>query len=153
MSVSPKLTPGRASARTSNAWGGKNARAGADPIHASPTATIDSTPPIVEHVQTSDRLRILAADGRLSDLIEGTPETSGIHVELNSLEYGLGWLMDVAIHPEYERNGWIYLHHGDLCSVCSEEVPMPYAKHLEEAALPQPEKIVAAAQKVVGVHV
>jgi pyruvate dehydrogenase E1 component beta subunit len=28
--------------------------------------------------------------------------------------------------------------------VCSEEVPMPYPKHLEEAALPQPEKIVAA---------
>ncbi|MBI3094861.1 MAG: alpha-ketoacid dehydrogenase subunit beta [Rhodocyclales bacterium] len=28
--------------------------------------------------------------------------------------------------------------------VCSEEVPIPYAKHLEEAALPQPEKIVAA---------
>lgn len=30
--------------------------------------------------------------------------------------------------------------------VCSEEVPMPYACHLEEAALPQPEKIVAAAK-------
>ncbi len=28
--------------------------------------------------------------------------------------------------------------------VCSAEVPIPYAKHLEEAALPQPEKIVAA---------
>ena len=28
--------------------------------------------------------------------------------------------------------------------VCSEEVPIPYAKHLEEAALPQTEKIVAA---------
>jgi pyruvate dehydrogenase E1 component beta subunit len=31
-----------------------------------------------------------------------------------------------------------------VARVCSEEVPMPYAKHLEEAALPQPEKIVAA---------
>jgi len=30
--------------------------------------------------------------------------------------------------------------------VCSEEVPIPYAKHLEEAALPQPEKIAAAAR-------
>ena len=30
--------------------------------------------------------------------------------------------------------------------VCSEEVPIPYAKHLEEAALPQVDKIVAAAQ-------
>jgi pyruvate dehydrogenase E1 component beta subunit len=29
--------------------------------------------------------------------------------------------------------------------VCSAEVPMPYARHLEEAALPQPERIVAAA--------
>ena len=28
--------------------------------------------------------------------------------------------------------------------VCSEEVPMPYAKHLEDAALPQPEKIISA---------
>jgi pyruvate dehydrogenase E1 component beta subunit len=34
--------------------------------------------------------------------------------------------------------------------VCSAEVPMPYAKHLEEAALPQPETIVAAARRVVG---
>jgi pyruvate dehydrogenase E1 component beta subunit len=30
--------------------------------------------------------------------------------------------------------------------VCSEEVPIPYAKHLEEAALPQAAKIVAAAK-------
>jgi pyruvate dehydrogenase E1 component beta subunit len=34
--------------------------------------------------------------------------------------------------------------------VCSVEVPMPYAKHLEEAALPQPEGIAAAVRKVVG---
>jgi len=31
-----------------------------------------------------------------------------------------------------------------VARVCSEEVPVPYTKHLEEAALPQPEKIVAA---------
>jgi pyruvate dehydrogenase E1 component beta subunit len=37
-----------------------------------------------------------------------------------------------------------------LARVCSEEVPMPYAKHLEEAALPQPQKIVAAARKLLG---
>ena len=28
--------------------------------------------------------------------------------------------------------------------VCREEVPIPYPRHLEEAALPHPEKIVAA---------
>ncbi len=32
--------------------------------------------------------------------------------------------------------------------VCSEEVPMPYAKHLEDAALPQSEKIVAAVRRM-----
>ncbi len=36
--------------------------------------------------------------------------------------------------------------------VCSEEVPIPYAKAQEEAALPQPEKIVAAAERVVRGH-
>jgi pyruvate/2-oxoglutarate/acetoin dehydrogenase E1 component len=34
--------------------------------------------------------------------------------------------------------------------VCSAEVPLPYAKHMEEAALPSADKIVAAARKVVG---
>ncbi len=34
--------------------------------------------------------------------------------------------------------------------VCSVEVPMPYPQHLEQAAIPQPETIVAAARKVLG---
>jgi pyruvate dehydrogenase E1 component beta subunit len=34
--------------------------------------------------------------------------------------------------------------------VCSEEVPMPYARHLEEAALPQPGKIVDAVRRLMG---
>lgn len=34
--------------------------------------------------------------------------------------------------------------------VCSVEVPMPYARHMEEAALPQPAEIVAAARELVG---
>jgi pyruvate dehydrogenase E1 component beta subunit len=34
--------------------------------------------------------------------------------------------------------------------VCSAEVPVPYAKHLEQAALPSAERIVSAAGKVVG---
>jgi pyruvate dehydrogenase E1 component beta subunit len=32
--------------------------------------------------------------------------------------------------------------------VCSAEVPMPYAKHMEDAALPQPAQIVAAARRL-----
>ena len=33
--------------------------------------------------------------------------------------------------------------------VCTAEVPIPYAKHMEEAALPQPEKIVTAVRRLV----
>jgi len=36
--------------------------------------------------------------------------------------------------------------------LCSAEVPMPYARHLEEAALPQVDKIVALVRKMVGSH-
>jgi pyruvate dehydrogenase E1 component beta subunit len=35
-----------------------------------------------------------------------------------------------------------------VARVCREEVPVPYPKHLEEAALPQAEKIVAAAKRL-----
>lgn len=38
-----------------------------------------------------------------------------------------------------------------MARVCTAEVPLPYAKHLEDAALPQREKIVEAAIKTVGV--
>ena len=34
--------------------------------------------------------------------------------------------------------------------VCSEEIPIPYARHLEEAAIPQVPKIVAAAKAALG---
>ena len=34
--------------------------------------------------------------------------------------------------------------------VCSEEVPIPYPKHLEEASIPQVDKIVEAAKAILG---
>lgn len=37
-----------------------------------------------------------------------------------------------------------------VARVCSEEVPIPYAKHLEDAALPQADKIVAAVKEMLG---
>lgn len=37
-----------------------------------------------------------------------------------------------------------------LARICSEEVPIPYAKHLEDAAIPQLDKIVAAVLALMG---
>ena len=63
-------------------------------------------------------LSIISPDGKRSALIEGTPPTHDDGMELFSLVRGRGWMLDVALHPEYEKNGWIYLHFGDRCREC-----------------------------------
>ncbi|HSO63497.1 MAG TPA: alpha-ketoacid dehydrogenase subunit beta [Ornithinibacter sp.] len=40
---------------------------------------------------------------------------------------------------------------GPVARVCSAEVPLPYAKHMEDAALPSVERIVAATRQALGV--
>ena len=40
---------------------------------------------------------------------------------------------------------------GPVARVCSSEVPLPYAKHLEDAALPSVERVVAATRQALGV--
>ncbi|MDQ8172770.1 MAG: transketolase C-terminal domain-containing protein, partial [Gemmatimonadota bacterium] len=37
-----------------------------------------------------------------------------------------------------------------VARVCSAEVPMPYPRHLEEAARPNPARIVAAVREMLG---
>lgn len=67
-------------------------------------------------------LRIIAKDGTTSELIKGTPPVfdDGFEVPGIKLVYGMGYLMDVALHPDYGKNGWIYLHFTERCSDCNE---------------------------------
>ena len=46
--------------------------------------------------------------------------------------------------------GAFYDLEAPVARVCTAEVPIPYPRHLEEAALPQPEAIAAAAREVVA---
>ena len=66
-------------------------------------------------------LRIVSADGEPSPLIEGTPvaHADAFTVPLVALEIGTGWMMEVAAHPDYADNGWVYLHFGDRCTDCN----------------------------------
>jgi aldose sugar dehydrogenase len=66
-------------------------------------------------------LRIISADGRQSDPIRGTPQTfnDGFQVPGILLVYGMGYLLDVAPHPDYAQNGWIYLAFTERCSDCN----------------------------------
>ncbi len=59
-------------------------------------------------------LFVISADGELSGPIQGTPET-GYSMNVRGVQMGLGWLLDVAPHPRFDENGWIYLHYTDFC--------------------------------------
>ena len=51
------------------------------------------------------RLRVIGKDGKLaSEPVKNTPEV---------IHHGQGGLMEVAIHPDYEKNGWVYLGFAD----------------------------------------
>ncbi|HEY5646909.1 MAG TPA: PQQ-dependent sugar dehydrogenase [Pseudomonadales bacterium] len=65
-------------------------------------------------------LSIVHPDGSRSDHITGTPATGTSGVEVVGLDYGLGWLLDVAPHPDYAENGWIYLLHTEICEDCEQ---------------------------------
>jgi glucose/arabinose dehydrogenase len=72
-------------------------------------------------------LSVIAPDGSRSDPISGTPETSDTGMEVAGLNYGMGWLLEVALHPDYEHNGWVYLLHTELCDDCDEGAnPLPH---------------------------
>jgi glucose/arabinose dehydrogenase len=66
-------------------------------------------------------LRVVSPQGKLSELITGTPEVyDDARGDPTRIQPGYGWLMDVAIHPNYAENGWIYLAYSDRCSDCNE---------------------------------
>ncbi len=57
-------------------------------------------------------LSIISRNGEQSGPIKDTPKVYDDGKMMGVL-YGTGWILDVAIHPDYENNGWIYLNHGD----------------------------------------
>lgn len=55
--------------------------------------------------EKSGKLRFLSQSGELDpQAIEGLPEV---------IEHGQGGLMDVALHPDFQKNGWVYLGFAD----------------------------------------
>ena len=80
-------------------------------------------------------LSVISKDGLQSSLIQGLPkifDDIDASVDVNdslktieghtydfALDLGVGWMHDVAIHPDYEKNGWIYIQYGDRCSDCN----------------------------------
>jgi len=66
-------------------------------------------------------LRIVSRSGAKSELIAGTPQVhaEGFTAPGVLMFYGMGYLLDVAPHPDFAQNGWIYLHFTERCSDCN----------------------------------
>lgn len=65
-------------------------------------------------------LRIISHDGGQSTLIANTPKVyNDVTDGALGVKNGKGWLLDVALHPDYKENGWVYLSFTDRCSDCN----------------------------------
>ncbi len=60
-------------------------------------------------------LSFINAAGQQGDLIKGTPKIWEEIVSVGNTHLILGTLLDVALHPQYATNGWIYLSYSDRC--------------------------------------
>ena len=59
-----------------------------------------------------------------SPAIDGTPEIRDFSLSFEGSWLTLGSLLDVELHPEFDKNGWIYLSHADRCDwLCGWIVP------------------------------
>ncbi|MCE2390174.1 MAG: PQQ-dependent sugar dehydrogenase [Proteobacteria bacterium] len=65
-------------------------------------------------------LSVVSADGAVTTRVTGTPRFHSDSVLRGTTYAGSGWAHEVAVHPDYERNGWIYLSYGDRCQDCNE---------------------------------
>jgi len=64
-------------------------------------------------------LSVVSADGSTRTGVTGTPRIYDDSVLRGTTFTGTGWAHEVALHPDYEANGWIYLSYGDRCEDCN----------------------------------
>ena len=116
--AAPPLVPGGAIASEAHAFRVEIVAQGIDPLPYSIAPLPDGRILVSEKTQG---LRIVSPDGELSEPIRGTPEAfdDGFEVPGILLVYGQGYLLDVAPHPDYAENGWLYLSYTERCSDCN----------------------------------
>ena len=64
-------------------------------------------------------LSIVDLDKPEFNLVNGTPPVYDDVTGQGVAALGVGQLLEVKPHPEYEENGWIYLSYGERCSGCN----------------------------------
>lgn len=64
--------------------------------------------------ERTEGLAHIATDGTKTQ-ISGAVTDTRFNYGVRGIPFGIGWLFDVALHPDYEENGWIYLTYTELC--------------------------------------
>jgi glucose/arabinose dehydrogenase len=68
--------------------------------------------------ERSGHIRIIGKDGTVSEPVKGTP-TPWVRQD--------GGYFDIAVHPDYAKNGWIYLSYSEIVPGFAGTVPGPTA--------------------------
>ncbi len=71
------------------------------------------------YTEKSVGLSMLSRDRKTTTLIKGTPRVYDDNSFRGAALIGSGWIQEVALHPGYANNGWVYLSFGDRCSDCN----------------------------------
>lgn len=62
-------------------------------------------------------LSIVDQAGQQGELIKDTPKVWKELLSFSNMQFVLGTMLDIALHPDYESNGWVYLSHADRCQL------------------------------------
>ena len=110
-------------------------------------------------LQAADRLAVDGIEAEVIDLRSLRPlDSATILASVAKTHRGVivdeGWRMCSFAAEVSARimEGGFYDLDGPVARVCSAEVPMPYAKHMEDAALPQVATIVTIVQEMLRRH-
>ena len=62
-------------------------------------------------------LSVIDTSGLQSALVRGTPRVWRELIHIRGSYVGLGQMLDIELHPDFENNGWIYFSHTDRCQL------------------------------------
>ena len=76
-------------------------------------------------------LSLIERDGQQGAPLTGTPRVWDTILSLQGAWLNLGIMLDVALHPDYANNGWVYISHTDRCWLdCLSPVPVTMVRVL-----------------------
>lgn len=74
-------------------------------------------------------LSIVDKNGQQGPLLTATPRSYEQLLTMEGAYVGWGQMLEVALHPDYANNGWIYLSYTDRCQLdCTSVVPQSMVK-------------------------